>query len=398
MNTATEPSASPPGSVGPAADRDRYITLVEAATGTPFRPGNSFTILQNGAEIFPAMLEGIRSAKSSIEFVTFVYWRSRIANEFANALAERARAGVEVRLLVDAVGGAIMNTRNVWELERAGVKVAWFRPARWQYLRKLNNRTHRKVLVIDGTLGFVGGVGIADEWTGNADSRRHWRETHTCVAGPACADLQASFAESWLEATRERLKPLPAIAPAGDIAVHTTSSTAGTRPTAIERLFLGVIAAARRRLWITTAYFVPNEHFMAALSAAVARGVDVRILTNGSLSNHRVTHLAGRASYQRLLGAGVRIFEYQGTVLHPKVITADSAWATIGSTNLDDRSLILNDEINVSVVDPGLIAALDRQFETDLARAREVQGLRWAARGWPSRLAESGAGLFRHQL
>src|ERR1700683_2057577 len=183
--------------------RDRYITLVEAATGTPYRSANSFTILQNGDQIFPAMLEAIRSAKTSIEFVTFVYWRSDIATEFANALAERARAGVQVRLLVDAVGGAIMNSRTVWDLERAGVKVAWFRPARWQYLRKLNNRTHRKILVVDAILAFAGGVGIADEWTGNADSPRHWRETHVRIAGPACADLRASFAESWLEGGRE---------------------------------------------------------------------------------------------------------------------------------------------------------------------------------------------------
>ncbi len=397
MNTTAEP---PTATVIPGAtsDRDRYIKLVEDATGTPFRPGNQFTILQNGDEIFPAMLAGIRSAKSSIEFVTYVYWHSRIANDFAEALAERARAGVRVRLLVDAIGGAIMNSRTVWQLERSGVKLAWFRPARFQYLSKLNNRTHRKLLVIDGALGFTGGVGIADQWAGHADTSGHFRETHCQIIGPACADLHASFAESWLDATHERLKPPTALEPVGNIAVHTTNSTAGRRPTAIGRLFLNIIASARHRLWITTAYFVPNEYFIAALSAAAARGVEVRVLTNGPQSNHKVTQLAGRATYAPLLAAGVRLYEYQGTVLHSKVLTADSAWATIGTTNLDDRSLILNDEVNVSTVDPGIVSALDRQFEADVSRAREVHAPHWAARSWPGRVAETTAGLFRHQL
>lgn len=380
------------------AEQKRFIDLVEAATGSKFRPANKLTILQNGDQIFPAMLAAIRSAKHSIEFTTYVYWSSDIASEFADALSERARAGVKVRLLVDAVGGAVMNARTVWQLERAGVRVAWFRPLRWSYMRKLNNRTHRKVLVVDAKRGFCGGVGIADEWVGNADTPDHFRETHTQITGPAVADLFASFAENWHEATGEHLKPMAQPADAGLVTVHTASSTAGTPPTVMERLFQAVIAASRHRLWITTAYFVPSDRLSDALCEAAQRGVDVRLLTNGPLTNHRITRWAGRASYQKLLAAGVKIYEYQGTVLHSKVLTIDGSWGTIGSANLDDRSLVLNDELNISFTDPDLIETLDHQFEADIERAREIRPGEWPGRPLPGRLAEAGAALFRRQL
>jgi cardiolipin synthase A/B len=377
---------------------NRYANLVEQATSTPFRPGNDFDVLNNGAEIFPAMLDAIRGAKHTIEFVTYVYWASDIANEFADALCDRAHAGVQVRLLIDAVGGAIMNARTVWQLERAGVKVAWFRPMRWNSLIRLNNRTHRKILLVDGQLGFTGGVGIADFWTGNADDPKHWRETHCRIAGPACADLFASFAENWREATGEDMPERKLSRVAGSVAVHTTSSTAGTRPTKIESLLAAMIGAAQERLWVTSAYFVPNLELTAAMVAAVARGADVRILTNGPLSNHKVTWRAGRASYDALLQGGVRIFEYRPTVLHAKVITADESWATLGSTNLDNRSLILNDELNVSVTAPGIVAGLDRDFLADLERAREIRGSAWRRRRFTGKLAEAGANVFARQL
>lgn len=399
----TTPADAPRASADtsdPTTKRERYQELVESVTGTPFRPGNKLTLLQNGDEIFPAMLEAIRGAQHSIEFSTYVYWHSHIATEFANALCERARAGVKVRLLVDAVGAAIMNTRTVWQLERAGVKLAWFRPVRWPYLHKLNNRTHRKVLLVDREVGFTGGVGIADQWTGSADNPHHFRETHCRITGPACADLLEAFATNWHEATRERLEQPEHLAhhSTGGVAVHATISTAGPRPTSIERLFGAVIAASSSRLWITTAYFVPTDEFTEALEAAARRGVDVCVLTNGPLTNHRVTRWAGHGSYARLLAAGVKIYEYQGTVLHSKVITADQAWATLGSTNLDARSLILNDELNIEVVDSGLVSRLDRQFLADLQRSRQITNTFWMRRRWTSRLVVAGAGLFRHQL
>jgi cardiolipin synthase len=377
----------------------RYVRIVEDAVGTPYRAGNSFDILQNGDEIFPAMLGAIRSAEHSVEFLSYVFWHSRIGTEFAEALAERARAGVQVRMLVDALGGASINMRTIWQLERAGVHIGWFRPGHWQNLRRLNNRTHRKLLIVDGRTGFTGGVGIADPWTGHAQDRRHWRDTHCRITGPACVDLHASFAESWAESTRERLQPLaPPPSAAGSIAVHTTSSTAGARPTGIEQLVGAVFEASRHRLWISSAYFVPNATIMRLLTAAATRGVDVRVLTNGATTNHRITMLAGRASFRRLLETGVKLYEYQPTLHHSKVMLADSAWATIGSTNLDARSLILNDELNVSVTDPGIISQLEAQFLADLAHSEEILPATWRQRGRLARLFESGSSLFSDQL
>jgi cardiolipin synthase len=376
----------------------RYIGIVEDATGSKFRPGNSFTILQNGEEIFPAMLDAIKGAQHSIEFLSYVFWQSDIASQFAEALAERARAGVQVRLLVDAVGGAYISARTIWKLERAGVKVGWFRPGRWQYLRRFNNRTHRKILVVDGRVGFTGGVGIADIWTGHAQDKRHWRETHCRIEGAAVSDLRNGFVDSWREATSERLESSTPVPVSGDVAVHTTISSAERHPTQIERLMEAVFAAAEHQLWITSAYFVPTPSLVRSLVAAASRGVDVRILTNGDGTNHYITMLAGRATYHHLLAGGVKLYEYERTMHHAKVITVDGAWATIGSTNLDARSLVLNDELNVSVVDPHLISALDQQYLEDLDGARQIIPANWSQRSRLNRLFESGSSLFSDQL
>jgi cardiolipin synthase len=345
------------------------------------------------------MLEAIQGATSSIEFLTYVFWRSSIATQFAECLCERARAGVSVRILLDAAGGAKIGARTVWQLERAGVKVAWFRPGHIRYLLQLNHRTHRKILLVDGQVGFTGGVGIADEWQGGAQDKHHWRETHCRVQGPAALDLHVGFAESWREATGEHLPQPTPVPHKNDVWLHTTISTAHKQDrTSMERLFSAIIQGARRKLWITTAYFVPNERYVDLLSAAQKRGVDVRIFTNGNLSNHKLALLAGRATYTHLLSAGVKIYEYQKTVLHAKVMTADGIYATIGSTNLDDRSLVLNDELNLSVVDEEVVGLLDLQFLQDLKDAKHIRATRWYERGWINRVAETGSSVFRGQL
>ena len=370
----------------------------ESFSAGEFRDGNQLTVLQNGEEIFPAMLEAIRNAQTSVEFVTYVYWHSKIATQFADALCERARAGVAVRLLIDAIGGAIMSTRTVGALEQAGVKIAWFRPLRFGHLRRANNRTHRKILIVDSNLGFTGGVGIADEWDGDGSGPGNWRETHCRIVGPACLDMVLGFHENWLEATGEQL-PLPKLPdPAGSIAILTTLSSNGPRPTPMERLFEGAIAAAATRLWITTAYFVPSPELVKALAAAAARGVDVRILTNGSRTNHKFTLHAGRARYDDLIAGGVKMFEYQRTVIHVKVITVDGHWATTGSTNLDYRSLVLNDEMNISVVDQDIIATLDEHFSHDLKDSKEISLASRQHLSWFQRVLEASSSAFSKQL
>jgi cardiolipin synthase len=368
-------------------------------TAASFRPGNRFELLQNGDEIFPAMLQAIAEAKHSINFLTYVFWRGRTANQFAAALIKRAHAGVTVRLLIDTFGGATMDTRTIWQMERAGIRIAWFRPGHnLLHLRRLNNRTHRKILITDGQVGFTGGVGIADIWNGHAQDPDHWRETHCRINGPAVADLHAGFAENWFETTGENL-PAPTPHRAGDIAVQTIVSTAGsTRPTAAEILVAEIFAAAAHRLWITTGYFVPSDPVIAGLLAAAARGVDVRVLTAGRHTDHRITLWAGRATYARLLAGGVKIYEYDRTMHHAKIISVDQSYATLGSINLDARSLILNDELNVAVTDSAIISALDLQFLEDLKSANHIRPSRWTRRGRLARLVDHGSSVFRHQL
>lgn len=383
------------GTTGPT-----FQAVTEAATSQLYRDGNRLVVYQNGDEIFPAMLSAISRAQHTVEFSTYVYWRSSIASQFADALIERAVSGVTVRLLVDAVGGAVMDSRTLWRLERAGVRVVWFRPIRLPYLHKFNNRTHRKILIIDGQIGFTGGVGIAAEWTGQTQDARHWRETHCRVDGPACIDLYAGFTENWREATGETMPepPTPPAYPDG-LAVQTVISTAGRhRPTAIDQLFAAVFARTTQRLWITTAYFVPSPAMCRLLSEAAARGVDVRVLTNGPLSNHKITRLAGRASYQGLLAAGVKLYEYQQTVLHAKAVTADGLWCTLGSANLDGRSLIHNDELNISVCDKALAAQIDDVFLQDLAQSHEILLDQWSRRPWLDRAGELSTYFVRGQL
>ncbi|HZD69257.1 MAG TPA: phospholipase D-like domain-containing protein [Actinomycetes bacterium] len=386
----------------PAPGTADFARMVEALTVAPLRQGNRVTVLRNGREIFPAMLAAIRSASTTVNFATYVYWTGSIAPEFAQALAERAEAGVEVNVLLDAVGAAKMDRALVERLERAGATVAWFRPPKWYTLRKLNNRTHRKILVVDGRVGFTGGVGIAEEWTGNCEDPGHWRDTHVRVEGPAVRDLLGGFLDNWAEATQCILSGpdhLPDVRGLDDgLQVQVTRSTAEKGSTDAEHLFFAAIACARERIWLTTAYFAPRRAFVDALCDAVGRGVDVQVLTNGPHIDKQVVRQAGRRSYERLLECGVRLFEYQRTMLHAKTLMVDSAWATVGSVNFDNRSFALNDELNLSMRDRTVVAELEKHFLTDLDDARELDLAGWRARGAAARARELGGALVRREL
>jgi cardiolipin synthase len=379
-----------------------FARMVEALTVAPLRQGNRMTVLRNGAEIFPAMLAAIRSATRTINFATYVYWTGSIAPEFAHALAERAEHGVEVNVLLDAVGAARMDRSLVALLEGAGATVAWFRPPRWYTLHKQNNRTHRKILVVDGRIGFTGGVGIAEEWTGDCEDPDHWRDTHIRVEGPAVRDLLGGFLDNWAEATQCILSGpdhLPDIRGVdGGVPAQVTRSTAEKGSTDAEQLFYAAIACARERIWLTTAYFAPRRAFVEALCDAAGRGVDARVLANGPHIDKRAVRQAGRRSYDRLLACGVRLFEYQRTMLHAKTLVVDSAWATVGSINCDNRSFALNDELNLSTRDPAIAAELEKHFLADLDDARELDLAAWRARGPLVRARELGAALIRREL
>jgi cardiolipin synthase len=379
-----------------------FARLIEVLTGAPLRQGNRVTVLRNGRRIFPAMLDAIRAAEETVNFATYVYWTGGIAPQFADALAERARAGVEVNVLLDAVGAARMDRGLVHRLQDAGANVAWFRPAHWYTLHKLNNRTHRKILVVDGAVGFTGGVGIAEEWEGDCEDPGHWRDTHVRVEGPVVRDLLGGFLDSWAEATNTILSGrdhLPSLEGFDDgVPAQVTRSTARKGSTDAEHLYYAAIACARERLWITGAYFAPRLGFTRALCDAVGRGVDVRILTNGPHTDKEIVRRAGHLCYEELLACGGRIFEYQRTMLHAKTVMVDGVWGSVGSINFDNRSFALNDELNLSVSDPATVGLLEEHFLADLDDATELELARWRARALATRARERASALLRREL
>ena len=384
----------------PAPGSTEFSRLVEAITGAAVRSGNRMTILRNGDRTFPAMLEAIARAESTIDLSSYIYWPGEITSRFTEALCERARAGVEVNLVVDGYGSAKLDRESVDTLRDAGVTVAFFRPPAWYALDKLNNRMHRRLLIVDGRIGFAGGVGIADVWTGDAQDPDHWRETHALIEGPAVRDILGGFMESWAEAagTLVGVPHVPKLAGFDDgVDLQVIRSSPASGGTATGQLFYAAIAGARERLWITTAYFAPDEALLDVLCTAAGRGVDVRILVNGPNVDKEVVRETGQRHYGPLLEAGVRIFEYQQTMLHAKVMIADG-WANIGSSNLEHRSLGLDDELIVAFSDPRLVAEVARHFTEDLEVSEEFDLERWKRRGLAKRAREAAGDLLRQSF
>jgi len=384
----------------PAPGSAEFTRLVEGIAGSPKRTGNRVRILRNGCRTFPAMLDAIGSAQSTICLSSYIYWPGDITTRFTEALCERAKAGVEVNLVLDGYGSAKLDRETVHTLEQAGVSVAFFRPPAWYTVDKLNNRMHRRLLIVDGRVGFAGGVGIADVWTGDAEDPEHWRETHAEVQGPAVRDILGGFMDNWAEASHVVLggSHFPELTPLdGGVDVQVILSAPGSGGTATGRLFFAAIAGARERLWITTAYFAPDEAFVDLLCDAVARGVDVRILVNGPNVDKEVVRETGQLQYGRLLEAGVRIFEYQPTMLHAKVMIADG-WANLGSSNLEHRSLGLDEELIVAFSDPTLVDELARHFADDLDVSVEFDLHRWKRRPLRKRARERAFDLLRQSF
>ncbi|MEJ7844731.1 MAG: phospholipase D-like domain-containing protein [Acidimicrobiales bacterium] len=389
------PDAAPSANERTPADRDedlhRFRRTLEGLVGYPATEGNRVDILRNGDEIFPSMLEAIRGAEHTVDFMTFVYWTGEIAEEFAAALAERATSGVRVRVLLDAVGARLMDDGVTTSLTDAGANVEWFRPPTTWKVWEANHRTHRKILVCDEAIGFTGGVGIAEEWCGDARDETEWRDTHVRLEGPAVDGLRSAFTSDWGEAgnpvcdERDRFPDQPAV---GDSIVQVVKGSAGSGWSDIGTLFESMIRTATKRLRLTTAYFVPDDRYAAALIDAIDRGVEVEVLVPGPHADKRFVQVAGEAAYEPLLDAGVRISCFQPSMLHAKVLTADSMVATIGSSNFNHRSLSLDDEANVVVFDPAVAAVLDRHFDEDLARSEPLDPSRWRKRSMPQKALE----------
>ena len=381
---------------------DAFLRATEAITMAPITHGNDIELFINGDEIFPAMIATMRRAERSLNFLSYLYWSGEIATTIAATLCERAKAGVEVNVLLDAVGSAKMDRGLIRDLDEAGVDFAYFRPPKPYAVRRLNNRTHRKLLIADGTVGMTGGVGIADQWTGDAQDPDHWRDTHVRVRGPVVRGLQGAFAENWLEATGNVLVGpayLPALAPVSDDgAMQVVRSTAEVGDTNVEALYFLAIACARRSIQLTSAYFAPRPAFVEALTDAAGRGVDVRVLVPGPHIDKEVVRQAGHAVYEQLLDGGVQIFEYRPTMIHAKTLTIDGSWSSVGSVNFDNRSFQLQDEVTLCVCSSDFAAQLEAQFECDLERSAQIDLGRWNDRALPARLREAVTKVARREL
>ncbi|RDD91603.1 cardiolipin synthase B [Acidovorax sp. BoFeN1] len=377
----------------------------ERALGSLLGPGivggNAVTELLNGDQIFPPMLAAIQGAKKSITFETYIYWSGDIGKQFADALSERARAGVRVHVLLDWVGSAKMDESYLTEMKEAGVQIEKFHKPHWYNLARLNNRTHRKLLVVDGQVAFTGGVGIAPQWMGNAQDPDHWRDSHYLVRGPVVAQMQATFLDNWLKVTGKVLHGalyFPPIAPAGAQKAQMFSSSPSSGSESMQLMYHLAITAAERSIDLSVAYFVPDELTQKHLMDALARGVRVRFITPGEHTDTDTVKAASRATWGPLLQAGALIYEYQPTMYHCKVMIVDQLLVSVGSTNFDNRSFRLNDEANLNVYDAAFAKRQTEVFEDDLKRSRRVTYEEWLNRPLREKAHEKLTGWLRSQL
>ncbi|HKB81294.1 MAG TPA: cardiolipin synthase [Thermoanaerobaculia bacterium] len=378
-----------------------FLQSMYALTGSQLSEGNRVEILKNGVRIFPSMLAAIRDARHTINLEFYIFWDGDVGRRFAEALAERARAGVQVKVILDAVGSATMSDSLIDFLRRNGVDLEWYHPLRWYTLSRMNHRTHRKLLVVDGEIGFCGGVGIADEWEGDADAHNHWRDTVVRVEGPVVTQMQFAFIDNWVKSRGELLTGLhyfPPVEPRGSHVTQIIKSSPTEGSSAAKLLYVVSIVSATKSIYISTAYFVPDRDTARALEAAVRRGVDVRVIVPGEYTDVPLVRQASRMHYEMLLRRGIRIYEYQQTMMHAKTMVVDGIWSTIGSSNFDDRSFRLNDEINVNIYDEQIAVEMEAMFFDDLQRCEEINLRKWFRRPVWARVKEAIADVFHPQL
>src|SRR5690606_16032360 len=363
--------------------------------------GNRIDDLQNGREIFPAMLEAIAAARRTITFETYIYWSGDIGHRFSRALADRARAGVEVRVLLDWVGCLKMAPDLLDEMREVGVDVRHFRPLRWYNVGRMNNRTHRKLLVIDGRIGFTGGVGIADQWNGDAGDPDHWRDIHFRAEGPVVAQFQAAFNDNWIRSTGMVLAGdayFPELRPVGDMPAQMFIASPAGGSESMRLMYLMAIAAAAESIDMQAAYFVPDAMITRALLEARERGVRIRVVVPGPHIDSEAVRVASRAQWGRLLEAGIEIAEYQPTMMHNKLLVVDRELVSVGSTNFDIRSVELNEEASLNVYVREFAARMGEVSEADLANARPHTVEDWRARPLRTRVKETLVRPIRSQL
>lgn len=369
--------------------------------GPPILEGNKVEALINGDQIFPAMLAAIRDAKQTITLETYIYWSESIGTEFSQALSERARAGVKVHLMLDFMGSMKMDNKLVDEMKAAGVQVQRYHKPVWWKLARMNNRTHRKLLVVDGKIGFTGGVGIADTWRGNAQDKDHWRDSHFRVEGPVVGQIQGVFNDNWTKATGVVLDGpgyFPELTPKGNMPAQMFSSSPTGGSESMHLMYLMAITAASKTIDLSAAYFVPDDLTIRTIIAAAKRGVKVRLITPGPIIDSTLVKAASRERWPELMAAGVQIAEYKPTMYHVKTLIVDNLLVSVGSTNFDNRSFSINDEANLNVMDEAFATQMSEIYEADWARATPVSAHKFAQRPWHQRVTTWAVSLIGNQL
>ena len=382
-------------------DDPQYERELSVLLGPSITQGNTVEALENGDEIFPAMLDGIRSAQHTITFETYIYWSGHVGQQFVDALSERARAGVQVRVMLDWVGSVKMDEAMLEQLKSSGANVQQYRPLRWYNLGRMNNRTHRKLLIIDGKIGFTGGVGVADQWEGHAQDADHWRDLHFRFEGPVVAQAQAAFNDNWIKTTGEVLngpKYFPALPAAGDMDAQLFIASPSGGSESMHLMYLMTIAAAERSIDLQAAYFVPDDLIMKALQAARKRGVRVRVIVPGKHIDSDSVRLASKAHWGDLLKEGIEIYEYQPTMMHNKLLIVDGLLVSVGSTNFDVRSFRLNDEASLNIYSAAFAAHMTQIFEKDLKLTVRYTYEMWEKRPLKEKLFEKFVLPLKSQL
>jgi cardiolipin synthase len=386
----------------PPIDRfEENLPSIVGLTGSPVQAGNRVEILQNGDQFFPALLKDIGAAKESIHIETYVWWKGEICERISKALADKARQRVEVRLTLDAVGSNKGDDKLFESMKEAGVRISLFHPFRLQDIGLFNNRTHRKLAILDGRIGYVFGHGFAEEWTGHGQDEKHWRDTGVRIEGPVVGSIQATFAENWMEQTSEVIvgeKYFPRLSPVGGVRAHMTASSPQGGVSRLELLYKLAIAASRRELLVQNPYFIPDGEIVGLLKEAAKRGVKIRIMLPGAVTDSSVVRHAGHRRFEDLLEQGIEVYEYKKTLNHQKVMIVDGLWSHVGSTNFDDRSLDINDEASVGLVDTGIAGQLRAAFEQDLADCKRITLEEWRKRSAWHKLIDRASYQINEQL
>ncbi len=384
-----------------AVEDPQFLRSMGQLLGPAIVPGNRVTALQNGDQIFPAMLAAINSAQQSIAFETYIYWSGEIGQKFSDALCERARAGVKVHVMLDWLGTGKIDGKFLAAMQAAGVEVERYHPLRWYNLSRLNNRTHRKLLVVDGRIGFTGGVGIADAWSGHGDTKDHWRDSHYQIEGPAVAQMQAAFGDNWLKIRAKVLfgsAYYPELEQIGRSRAQVFKSSPTEGSESVRLMYLLSIASAAKSIRLQAAYFVPDDLTVETLVTARKRGVTIEIIVPGPHTDSEIVQAASRSRWAALLDAGVQIYEFQPALFHCKVLIVDGVWVSVGSTNFDNRSFRLNDEANLNIYDAVFATEQTAVFEADKSNSRLMTRAEFKNRSLLGKMADTLAGILRQQL